>query len=147
MKITGASEERSAYESICASPFTKIHIQPKSRDDLEEEVKVALCKAKVPGFEWAGEWGLLGEIMEGVAYMALTTNTYVEEVEPAAFNPLITQASTNYQTRKRVRYGTKKESHSTYGKARLKAPARIFATHSTNPSTSDSRKRLSAPRK
>ena len=72
MNFTRASAERLAYKSIRAAPSTKKHRWPakRSREDLEEEVKVALCMAKVPGFEWAGEWGLLGKIMEGLAYTA-----------------------------------------------------------------------------
>ena len=59
MKISGASAERSAYDVIRAAPFTKIHGWPtrRSRDDLEEEVRVALCSAKVPGFAWSGDYG------------------------------------------------------------------------------------------
>ena len=81
MKISVASAEQSAYESIHAAPFTKIHGRPTGncRDNLEEEVKIILCQAKVTGFAWAGEWGLLGELMESLAHTTLTGKVYVEE--------------------------------------------------------------------
>ena len=113
MKISGASAERSAYESIRAALFTEIHRRPmrRSRDDLEEEVKAALCQEKVPGFAWAGRWGLLEELMEGAAYTKLATKVYVEEVEPSAFDPAITVATNDIQMRmKTAVWDQKRES-------------------------------------
>ena len=74
----------------------------RSRDDLEEEVKVALCSAKVPGFAWSGDYGLLGKLMEAVENTRLTGETYVEETEPAAFDQSIISMTAELQMKKKT---------------------------------------------
>ena len=44
---------------------------------------------------------MLSKLMEAVEYTTLTGETYVEETEPLAFDPSITQATTDYQVRKK----------------------------------------------
>ena len=104
MKISRASSEQSAYDLIRAAPFTKIHGRPtrRNRDDLEEEVRVALCSAKVPGFAWSGDYGLLGELMEPAEYTTLTGETFVQVTEPAAFDPSIIATTTEFQMKKKT---------------------------------------------
>ena len=116
MKISSTSAEQSAYEAIRAAPFTKIQGRPtrRCRDDLEEEAKIALCGAKVPGFEWAGEFGLLGELMNAANYTTLSGETYVEETEPKPFDPSITTGTSDFQVKKKCAvWDQKRESYYT----------------------------------
>ena len=98
MRITGVPAEQVAYDNIWALMFTRITGPPtrKDRDGLEEEIKIILTRANVPGFTWAGKWGLVEEVIPVNCYKALTGKDYVEEIEPKVFVPSIRSVHANY---------------------------------------------------
>ena len=67
----------------------------------------------MPVFEWSGDYGFLGKVMNGAAYTTLSGKTYAEETEPAPFDPAITERTTDYQVKKKSAIWDKKESLST----------------------------------
>ena len=44
---------------------------------------------------------MLGKIMEGAAYTALSGKTYAEETEPVPFDSSITHSTTDFQVKKK----------------------------------------------
>ena len=80
MKVsTALSAQRAVVEAIRAQPFTRIHGQPtrKSRDRLLEEASTIASSFDVP-YTWAGDHGLLVEVIGEVEYLRITQLVYVE---------------------------------------------------------------------
>ena len=104
MKVsTALSAQRAVVEAIRAQPFTRIHGQPtrKSRDRLLDEASTVASNYDVP-YAWSGDHGLLAEVIGAVNYLRITNLVYVEPAQVEAFNPAITQATTDYQTKKKA---------------------------------------------
>ena len=101
MKVsTALSASRAVIEAIRSQPFTRIHGKPtrKARNRLYEEAYELANQFDVP-YEWAGDHGLLAEVTGAAEYLRLTGEVYVEPVAVEAFNPAITAATSDYQTK------------------------------------------------
>ena len=104
MKVsTALSASRAVIEAIRSQPFTRIHGKPtrKARNRLYEEACELANQFDVP-YEWAGDHGLLAEVTGAAEYLRLTGEVYVEPVMVEAFNPAITNATSDYQTKKKM---------------------------------------------
>jgi hypothetical protein len=108
MPSTTKSIEAETYESMRASPFTKIHGCPsrsnyktlkKKASDLASELKDIM-------YDWSRsatgkEYGLLAEIISEDEYQHLTNLTWVQETEPETYDPVINDTTATH-TRKRM---------------------------------------------
>jgi hypothetical protein len=61
---TTMSAQKAVYDVICTKPFTRVHVRPmrKSYDRLLEEACELASGFDVP-YEWAGDHGLLAEVL------------------------------------------------------------------------------------
>ena len=89
---TSKQTEQAAYDQVTNKPFTKIHGRPTrtDRNYLRDEVCAAASDRDTP-FAEAGDFRLLGEIMEADEYTALTSLVYAEPEEPEAYDEDITK--------------------------------------------------------
>ena len=104
MKVsTAMSAQKAVYDAIRAKPFTRVHGRPtrKSYDRLLEEACELASAFDVP-YEWAGDHGLLAEVLGAEAYLRVTGKDYVEPVPVEPFNPQINQGTTEYQKAKKA---------------------------------------------
>ena len=103
MKFATAKQtELAAYEQVRLTPFTTVHGRPSriDRNTLREELCAAASEIEMP-FEQAGDYGLLGEIMEDEEYTALTGLEYAEPIEPENYDSDITEDMPDHE-RKRM---------------------------------------------
>ena len=113
MKFATAKQtELAAYEQVRLTPFTKVHGRPSriDRNTLREELCAAASEIDMP-FEQAGDYGLLGEIMEDEEYTAITGLEYAEPTEPENYDTDITEDMPDHE-RKRM-----EASHTEYQEA------------------------------
>jgi hypothetical protein len=108
MPFTAKQAETTAFESVQAKPFTRVHGRPTRRDYeiLKEEACAPESKVEDITFTWSknltDNYGLLGDIMGVDEYNDLTgISTCVIPNEPASYNPNI-QDFTPTHTRKRM---------------------------------------------
>jgi hypothetical protein len=103
MKFTTAKQtEQAAFEQVRLKPFTKIHGRPTRRDrnTLREEICVAASEVDMP-FAEAGEFGLLGEIMDADEYTAVTDGlVYAAPTEPEAYDENIDNDMEDHERKK-----------------------------------------------
>ena len=108
MKVTSGKQAQAAvFETIRATPFTRIPGKLTRRDyiTLKNEACEAAC-GEDSSYEWSGDFGHLAVVTGATEYLTITTAAgtplnYVPETAPAAFNPAITAATTDYQTNKK----------------------------------------------
>ena len=95
MTVTKAQAQKAEYDRIRAKPFTRVHGRPNRNnlDWLVQETSELLIETRIPGFSWAGEHGLLAEVIGGTQCTAKTTKVYTVPVEPAAYDACITTNS------------------------------------------------------
>ena len=102
MRATAKQTEKAAYDMVREMHLTKIHGQPtrKDRNILRAEVCGQASEVDMPYLE-AGDYGLLGEVMEGDEFTALATLVHVEPQEPASYDPQITAIMGDVERRRR----------------------------------------------
>ncbi len=96
------------YESIRATPFTKIHghLSRNNYENLKKEAFDLACESDNITYKWSRsatgeEYGLLAKIIGKDKYNHLTNLTWVQETEPSNYNPAITDATVTH-SRKRM---------------------------------------------
>jgi hypothetical protein len=99
MPSTAKQAETTAYESVCAKPFTRVHGRPTRKDYeiLKEEASALVSKVEDITYSWSrdenNEYGLLADVIRFDKYDNLTgIDTYVIPTEPAIYDPAITNA-------------------------------------------------------
>ena len=117
MKFTTAKQtELEAYEQVRLTPFTKVHWRPSrlDRNKLREECCAAASEIDMP-FEQAGDYGLLGEVMEDEEYTAITGLEYEEPEEPGNYDEDITDDMEDHERKRLEGYerGIREEAPST----------------------------------
>jgi hypothetical protein len=96
--------ESVSYDAVHTTPFTQIHGRPTRYDykTLKKEVAGLASKVDNLTFAWSRdptngkEYGLLAKIIGANEYTHLTNQTWVQEVEPASYNPAITDATVTH---------------------------------------------------
>ena len=108
MKVSSAkAAQKTVNDGVRATPFTRYPGRPTRAiyKKLLQEAREAACEV-TSGYEWSGDYGHLAIVVGAVKYLAITTAagtplTYVVQVTTGAFNPAITQASSDYQIKKK----------------------------------------------
>jgi hypothetical protein len=108
-EITAKMGETTAYDTVRAKPFTRIHGHPMRNNyqSLKKEASNLTSKIEDITFDWAqdtstgDEYGLLAEIIGKPEYTLLTGIQWVQEVEPFKYDPAITAATATH-TRKQT---------------------------------------------
>jgi hypothetical protein len=101
---TAKLAESASYDAVRATPFTQIHGRPMSHDYKTLKEEAANLASKVDNLTFAcsrdptngKEYGLLDEVIGANKYTHLTNQTWVQEVEPASYNPAITDATVTH---------------------------------------------------
>jgi|LakMenEpi03Aug12_release.lakeMendotaPanAssembly.Ray.scaffolds.fasta_scaffold47914_2 hypothetical protein len=108
MPSTAKQAETTAFESVRAKPFTRVHGRPTRRDYeiLKEEACAPASEVEDITYVWSknltDNYGLLADIMGVDEYDDLTgISTYVIPNEPESYDPNITNATPTH-TRKRM---------------------------------------------
>ena len=108
MPSTAKQVETTAFESIRAKPFTKVHWRPTQRnyEILKEEACAPVSEVEDITYVWSknltDNYGLLADIMGINEYDNLTgIGTYIIPNEPESYNPNITNATPTH-TRKQM---------------------------------------------
>ncbi len=108
MPSTIITLENRTYDTVRFSAFTKIHGRPTRSDykNLKKEASDLDSKLDDIMHNWLGsptgeEYGLLAEIIGKDEYQHLTNLTWVQEVEPATYDPAIND-TTSIHTRKQM---------------------------------------------
>jgi hypothetical protein len=116
---TAKLAESASYDTVRATPFTRIHGRPTRHDykTLKKEAADLASKMDSLTFAWShdptngNEYRLLAKIIGANEYTHLTYQTWVQEVEPASYNPAITDATvTHMQKRMEEEWEEKRES-------------------------------------
>ena len=92
VKSTNAQATKNEYNRVRAKPFTRIQGRPKQADWdlLKREACTLAITVRVPAYDaWAGDHGILAEIIGGPAYLSKTTKQYIAPVRPTAYDPFI----------------------------------------------------------
>ena len=89
--VTKPQAKKAEYDRIRAKPFTRIHGRPTRNgvDRLASEAGDAVLETQIPGFDWAGEHGLLAEVVGDALYTDKTGKTYILPTEPQVFDSRI----------------------------------------------------------
>jgi hypothetical protein len=98
------SVESTSYDAVHATPFTRIHGCPTRHDykTLKKEAADLASKVDNLTFAWScdptngKEYKLLAKIISTNEYTHLTNQTWVQEVEPASYNPAITDGTVTH---------------------------------------------------
>jgi hypothetical protein len=108
MPSTIKTLENTTYETVCFSAFTKIHGRPTQSNykNLKKEASDLASKLDDITYDWSRsstgeEYGLLAEIIGEDEYQHLTNLTWVQEVEPATYDPAINDITATH-TRKQM---------------------------------------------
>jgi hypothetical protein len=108
MPSTAKQAKTNAFESIRATPFTRVHKRPTRRDYevLKEEACAPASEVDDITYAWSknvtDNYGLLADILGVDKYDDLTGNvTYAIPHEPASYDPNITDATPTH-TRKQM---------------------------------------------
>jgi hypothetical protein len=117
--VTAKEAETTAYESVRATPFTRIHGRLTRHDykTLKKEASDLASKVDNLTFDWCRdpttgeEYGLLAEIIGDDEYTHLTNLEWQQEIEPESYDPAITAATpTHTRKRKEEEWEEKRES-------------------------------------
>jgi len=100
MPSTAKHAETTAFESVQAKPFARVHGRPTRRDYeiLKEEACAPASKVEDITYVWSknltDKYGLLADIMGVDEYDDLTCiGTYIIPNEPEFYDPIITNAT------------------------------------------------------
>ena len=123
VKSTNGQATKNEYNRVRAKPFTRIQGRPKRADWdlLRREACTLAITVRVPAYDaWAGDHGILAEIIGGPAYLAKTTKQYIALVRPTAHNPSIRANTSEFaKSKKTEEWEDLKESHAVLVAARL----------------------------
>jgi hypothetical protein len=108
MPSTAKQAETTAYENVRATPFTRVHGRP-SRSDyeiLKSEASALASEVEDITYDWShddtNDYGLLADILGLDEYYTLTTiDTYVTPVEPATYDPTITNVTLTHERKRK----------------------------------------------
>ena len=99
MSSIARSEENTAFETVRATPFTRIHERSSwsNYKILKQEATIIASKVKDIPYDWShdtttgDEYGLLAKILVVNEYNHQTgISMYVEETKPASYDPSVT---------------------------------------------------------
>jgi hypothetical protein len=100
--------KNTTYNTVRTSSFTKMHGRPTQRDykNLKKEAADLASKLDDTTYPWSRcpigqEFGLLAKIIGKDKYLHLTGLTWVQEIEPATYDPNIDDTTVTH-TRKRM---------------------------------------------
>ncbi len=118
---TVKASETAAYDAVCSKPFTQIHGCPTRNDykTLKKEASNLASKIEDITYDWAqdtitgNEYGLLANIIGEPKNTLLTGIQWIQEVEPAKYDPAITAATATH-TRKQMEEKWEEECTSWY---------------------------------
>jgi hypothetical protein len=106
MPSTSKSIEAETYETVQATPFTKIHGRPtrNNYENLKKEASDLASELEDITYDWAHaptgeEYGLLAGIISKDKYQHLTNLTWVQETEPGPYDPLIDGITPTYASK------------------------------------------------
>ncbi len=106
MPSTIKTLKNTTYDTVRFSAFTKIHgcLMQSNYKNLKKEDSDLASKLDDITYDWSRsptreEYGLLAEIMGKDEYQHLTNLTWVQEVEPATYDPAIDDTTATH-TRK-----------------------------------------------
>ena len=87
--------EKTAFDAVCKHPLTRILNRPMKmqQDKSVEEISNLALEFNVTN-EWAGDYGLLTEIMGNGAYFLLTGKEYMKPTEPPKYPTNLDEDST-----------------------------------------------------
>jgi hypothetical protein len=108
MPSTAKQAKTTALESICASPFTRVHGRPTRHnyETLKEEASALVSKVENITYAWSknatDNYGLLANILGANEYNKLTNiNSYAIPLEPALYDPTITNAMLTHERKRK----------------------------------------------
>lgn len=108
MPSTAKQAETTAHDAVRATPFTRVHGRPKRKDYeiLKEEASALASEVEDITYAWsrdaAEDYGLLADILGADEYEELTgIDSYVIPVEPASYDPAITNATPTHERKRR----------------------------------------------
>jgi hypothetical protein len=108
MPSTIKTLKNKTYDTVRFSTFTKIHGRPMQSNymNLKKEASDLASKLDDIRYDWlrsptGEEYGLLAETIGKDEYQHLTNLTWVQEVEPATYDPAINDTTATH-TRKRM---------------------------------------------
>jgi hypothetical protein len=104
MLSTANQAKTTALESVCASPFTRVHSRPTHHnyETLKEEASALVSKVKDITYTWSknamDDYGLLANILGADEYDKLTgIDSYTIPCKPASYNPTIINAMLTHE--------------------------------------------------
>jgi hypothetical protein len=104
MPSTAKQAKATAWESVCANPFTRVHGRPTCHnyENLKEEIATLASEVADITYTWSrnatDNYGLLANILGTDEYDKLTNiNSYAIPLEPASYNPTITNATLTHE--------------------------------------------------
>ena len=108
MPLTIKTLKNTTYDMVRFSAFTKIHGPPTQSNykNLKKEASDLASELDDITYDWlrsptGEEYGLLAEIIGKDKYQHLTNLTWVQEVEPATYDPTINDTTATH-TRKQI---------------------------------------------
>jgi hypothetical protein len=108
MPSTAKQAETTSYENVRATPFTRVHGRPSRLDYkiLKSEAFALASEVKDITYDWShddtNDYGLLADILGLNEYYTLTTiHTYVAPVEPATYDPTITNVTLTHKRKRK----------------------------------------------
>jgi hypothetical protein len=142
MPLTIKTLKNTTYDTVRFSAFTKIHGRPMQSDykNLKKEASDLASKLDDIANDWlrsstGEEYGLLAEIIGKDKYQHLTNLTWVQEVEPATYDPAIDDTTATH-TRKQMEQEWERTCETwPYGKVSSEVLQQISVTHLTKTST------------
>lgn len=83
--------KKAEYDRIRAKPFVHIHGRPihQNLDRVAREATDTGVGTRIPGYAWAGEYGILAKVIGTALFQTKTAKVYVVPVKPAAFDARI----------------------------------------------------------
>ncbi len=95
-------------ESVCASPFTRVHGRPTRRNykPLKEEASALASEVEDITYAWSknttDDYGLLANILGTDEYNKLTNiDSYAIPLKPASYNLTITNATLTHKRKQK----------------------------------------------
>lgn len=99
---TAKQTEKAAYDQVREAPFTRIPGRPTrlNRNTLRSEMCGTASDVDMP-YDYAGEYGLLGDVLNGAEYTALTGLVWIDPEEPEAYDPDIDDTMDDHERKRR----------------------------------------------
>jgi hypothetical protein len=104
MPSTAKQAETTAWDSVRANPFTRVHGRPTRRnyETLKEEAATLASEVEDITYPWSRDatdnYELLANILGANEYYKLTNiDSYAIPLEPASYDPTITNATLTHE--------------------------------------------------